>query len=197
MNLISSFENIAQANECYNNSFESEYLLELNPWAYYCISNNIHDAFSDPNVSPRSYLESLENPPTVDDITPYIVEGSKYYYIGSKTNFRNTVYRGMTDSLYKKFYKALKDNGYIFVANGNYVVLEKKNITPTLYSQVESEKVDVSALSSIVKSYEELESDKKFYEKVYTELLEEMQEVKEELRAIKRELNNNQMTYWG
>jgi len=194
--IINSFQDLSSLNEYYISSFESDdlFMNTLGPWLL-IKTGNIHLLNEDLTFNVNDYDRIVdENNLNVEE---YMAPANSYIYMGSKTNFRLSVHAMMVDSLYKKFYNALKKFGYILEANGSYVVMKKEPLHIDVFNEIKSSIPDLTTLDNFVSYVKELESDTKYYSKIITVLNETISDQQEEIKRLTSEASNNFLSTWS
>lgn len=194
--IINSFQDLSSLNEYYTSSFESDdlFMNTLGPWLL-IKTDNLHLLNEDLTFNVNDYDRIVdENNLNVEE---YVPPANSYIYMGSKTNFRLSVHTMMVDSLYKKFYNALKKFGYILEANGSYVVIKKEPLHIDVFNDIKSSIPDLTTLDNFVSYVKELESDTKYYSKIITVLNQTVNDQQEEIRKLNSEASNNFLSTWS
>lgn len=194
--ITNSFEDLSSLNEYYIGSFESDDLFMLNSHVWLLIkTGNIDIVNEDLTYNQDRYNDIVtELNLNVEEYEP---PANAYIYMGSKTNFRLSVHAMMVDSLYKKFYNALKKSGYIIEATGSYVAIKKEPLHIDVFKEIQSSIPDLTTLDSFVSYVKELESDTKYYSKIITVLNDTIAEQDQKIRKLTTEASNNFLSTWS
>jgi len=190
---ISSFSNLDELNAYYHATFTTGHVHLLDSKSYALIKAGYYDFYGDyDQQAADSLIESLGI-----DISNYTPPGNSYVYIGSKTSFRNNVHTFVVDSLYKRLFASLKKNGYIFEANGSYVILRKEAIIIDVFNDTLSPHANLDLLDNLVEEFKELRSDVKYYNSIVSRLLKEIAEKDDQIESLVSQLNDRQLSTWA
>lgn len=194
--IINSFEDLATMNEYYIGSFESDELFMLSASQWLLVKTGNIDVLNDDLTFSLDKYDSIVAENNLD-VGDYVPPANSYIYMGSKTNFRLSEHTMMVDSLYKKFYNALKKFGYVLEANGSYVVIKKEPLHIDVFNEIKSSIPDLTTLDNFVSYVKELESDTKYYSKIITVLNQTISDQQEEIRKLNTEASNNFLSTWS
>lgn len=195
--ITNSFQNLSSLNDYYIGSFESDDLFMLNSHVWLLIkTGNIDIVNEDLTYNQDQYNDIITDGLGLN-VEEYEPPANCYIYIGSKTDFRLSVHTMMVDSLYKKFYNALKKFGYIVEATGSYVALKKEPLHIDVFNEIKSSIPDLTTLDNFVAYIKELESDTKYYSKIITVLNEKIDKQEKQIRELSSEASNNFLSTWS
>lgn len=181
MNIITDFSNLDTLNTYYLNTIK------------YSLSNNL---IFELNPGTDHFL-------SLDAATQQNIESSihqHYIYIGSKTNFRKTIFPDVIESCYKKLYSTLKKNLYILEASAARVIFNSKDITQDMFLDMNSDYTlyddHLKVLTSVINRINDAEADKLYYQKVIETLLQRCSHLEDELANAYQQVHNKTISTW-
>lgn len=222
MNIVSSFDTIDSLSTYHNSQFSHSSLIKIDTSVFFYCWKNVHqfidnirmyklgtlsyDQLTDlvNNDIASKFFNPLEDESTFSPISVanHHVElanemsqlGEIYIYPYSKTVYRRAIHSNMSESLYKKYYKLLKQKSIVTQANGTYVEIRAGEFTEEDVKTLSSFQFDSS---NIIAYIEALEDDKSYYSSMVLHLSSKIEELEKDLNNLSEQLFNKQLTTWA
>jgi len=196
--IISKFNDLQNLNEYYLNSFNSDKIFPLTAVHFALLKNGMHSLIGEDgtadNTSTQIQEWISENNINLEDYTPL---PNTYFYLGSKTNYRNEIHPFVVDSTYKKLYTSLKKHSYISEANGTYVILRKDQLMLDVYNETQIPEPNLDLLENILLEFKSMRQYVKYYDALVKNLLLLIEEKDETIISLSNKISDDQLSSWA
>jgi len=196
--IYSNFQDLQSLNEYYINSFNSDKIFPLTPVHFALLKNGMYSLIDENGVADNTSMQIeqwvSENNINLDDYSPLT---NTYFYIGSKTNYRNEIHPFVVDSTYKRMYSSLKKYSYILEANANYVIVRKDPLVIDVYNETNSPEGNLDVLEDIVSEFKAMRTDVKYYNSLVNNLISIIEEKDALIASLNSSINDRNLSTWA
>lgn len=135
---------------------------------------------------------------SIADVRQNYSDSDIVVYCISKTSYRKSIHPDLPNALYKRYFNALKNHGYITLANGFFVILNFRELTQDLYHEITSTyDIDTNkVLSELLKSITDQASDLEYYTDYIQKLEKQNAALLAENEDLKSQILNTKLSTW-
>lgn len=196
--IYSNFDDLQKLNEYYINSFNSDKIFPLTAVHFALLKNGVYSLIDQNGIADNTSGQIdnwlSENNINLNDYAPL---SNTYFYIGSKTNYRNEIHPFVVDSTYKKMYASLKKYSYILEANANYVIVRKDPLVIDVYNETSSPEGNLDLLEDIVSEFKAMRSDVKYYNSLVNNLMSIIEEKDNIISSLESSISDRNLSTWA